>query len=196
MVLSEQPTVQYENVDYLKINRLKLNRVSRNCLAQPIVKYDPARYFYLASYSFDTLMSNDVMRDLLFRINSGQYDSHKKNIDILDFIKSKYKGQKQSLSQPNTKYFNFPEEIIFAHLISYGLQITPQNQIDLVKLRSSPDNKNKVCFVKLYLFDKDFRTPLRNYLTQHKNMDLQTVSSKLSGLEVMAPCSIQQQQHP
>ena len=51
-------------------------------------------YFYLASYSYDTFISNDVMRDLLFRINSGQLDSHKKNIDIVDFIKSKLYGEK------------------------------------------------------------------------------------------------------
>ena len=93
-VLSEQPTLEYANLDYLKINRIKLNnnqKVEKNC-QQPIVKYDSSRFFYLASYSYDTFMSNDVMRDLLFRINSGQFDSHKKNIDIVDFIKNKFYG--------------------------------------------------------------------------------------------------------
>lgn len=75
------------------------------------MKYDPSKYFYLASYSYDTFMSNDVMRNLLFQINSGQLDNHKKNIDIVDFIKSKLYGnnpQPSKVQKSNTKYFNFP----------------------------------------------------------------------------------------
>ena len=93
---SEQETVEYENLDYLKINRIKLNNepVKKNWHGKQIVKYDSSMYFYLASYSYDTFISNDVMRDLLFRINSGQLDSHKKTIDIVDFIKNKLYGDK------------------------------------------------------------------------------------------------------
>ena len=73
-------------------------------------------------------MSNDVMRNLLFQINSGQLDTHKKNIDIVDFIKNKFYGaektQTAKIKKNNTKYFNFPQEIIFAHLISYGLKVS------------------------------------------------------------------------
>lgn len=76
------------------------------------MKYDPSKYFYLASYSYDTFMSNDVMRNLLFQINSGQLDTHKKNIDIVDFIKNKFYGaektQTAKIKKNNTKYFNFP----------------------------------------------------------------------------------------
>lgn len=141
-------------------------------------------------------MSNDVMRELLFRINSGQFDTHKKNIDIVDFLKSKFYGSgsvdkpnnQSNLKKSNTKYFNFPQEIIFAHLISYGLQISPNNKIDLV--RRHGEDKNKVCFVKLYLFEKDFQEPLKNYLRGTQNMELQLVNSKLSGLQVMAPSAI------
>ena len=63
----------------------------------------------MASYSYDTFMSNDVMRELLFRINSGQYDNHKKNIDIVDFLKSKIYGSitgdkaKESINQSSNQ---------------------------------------------------------------------------------------------
>lgn len=184
-MLSEQPTVEYNNLDYLKINRIKLNQsFKKNCSSQQIIKYDCSRFFYLASYSYDTFMSNDVMRELLFRINSGQFDTHKKNIDIVDFIKNKFYGDKtqQQIKKVNTKYFNFPQEIIFAHLISYGLRVSKQKTIDLVPLSAPSEDKNKVCFVKLYLFEKDFQEPLRNYLITNKKMDLQAVNSKLSGL--------------
>ena len=46
--------------------------------------------------------------------------------------------------------------------------------------------------MKLYLFDKEFQEPLRNYLVKNKNMSLHPVNSKLSGLQVLAPCSIEQ----
>jgi hypothetical protein len=52
------------------------------------------------------------MRNLLFQINSGQLDTHKKNIDIVDFIKNKFYGaektQTAKIKKNNTKYFNFP----------------------------------------------------------------------------------------
>lgn len=71
---------------------------------------------------------------------------------------------------------------------SYGLKVSTQNKIDLSAL-SRADDKNKICLVKLYLFDKEFIDPLRNYLIVNKNMELKLVNSKLSGLDVLAPCS-------
>jgi hypothetical protein len=112
-MLSDEATVEYENLNYLKINRIKLDPTLKKSNKQSIVKYDPEKYFYLASYSPDTFMSNDLMRDMLFRVNSGQIDAHKKNIDIVDFIKNRFnnggsKASQQALKNNNTKYFNFP----------------------------------------------------------------------------------------
>ena len=36
----------------------------------PLVKYDPEKYFYLATYSEETLINNDSVRNMLYKINN------------------------------------------------------------------------------------------------------------------------------
>jgi hypothetical protein len=72
--------------------------------------------------------------------------------------------------------------------------MTNENTIELVHLAQGAkidrEDRQKVCFVKLYLFEKDFQEPLKNFLIKNKNMGLQIICSKLSGLDVVAPCSL------
>ena len=60
-----------------------------------------------------------------------------------EFIKNKLYGEvkKDQVPKSNTKYFNFPQEIIFAHLISYRLKVSPmQNLIDLVPISNDENS--------------------------------------------------------
>ena len=55
----------------------------------------------------------------------------------------------------------------------------------IVSLSESPPGT--VCFVKLYLFERDIMEPLTHYLKRESNMDLKPISSKCSGLTVLTP---------
>ena len=107
-------------------------------------KYDPKKYFYLATYSYDTFINNESLRNLLFKINNQEIESQK---STMNFLKLKPAGKQ--------KYFMFPQEIIYAHLKNYGLKIVEGNQVSI-----SQDTGCVLSFVKLYLMEKDMVKPL------------------------------------
>ena len=84
-------TVKFKDVGYLKIDRTKFKSNFR---------FDSDKYFYLATYSSQTLISSDSMRDALFHINSANVTRNKTNVDFLNL-----NPQKKQLT---TKYFVFP----------------------------------------------------------------------------------------
>ena len=86
-------TVKHQNVDYIKIDRNLIKKYSEN------------QYFYLAAYSYETLINNDCIRELLKNINTSQIQKQKQNLGFLNLHPQHRKHE---------KYFGFPEEIIFA----------------------------------------------------------------------------------
>ena len=46
--------------------------------------------------------------------------------------------------------------------------------------------------MKLYLFERDIIGPLNKYMEKNSNMQLKSITTKCSGLEVMAPVPIAQ----
>ena len=63
-------------------------------------------------------------------------EQSKKNIDIMEYLKTTnyYQStnyQSNSSKGTTTKYFNFPQEIIFAQLNSYKMKIQ-RNKIELM----------------------------------------------------------------
>lgn len=58
-------TVVRPGVGYLALDRTKLKAPKKEC------KHDSSKYFYLASYSIETFLNNDQMRNLLYNINSA-----------------------------------------------------------------------------------------------------------------------------
>ena len=143
-----------------------------------IHKYDPERFFYLASYSYDTFINNESLRNLLYNINNNHINQQKSSMNFLK-LKPKTKNMQ--------KYFMFPQEIIYAHLKNYGLKIVEGNQVSLSK-----DTGCYLSFVKLYLMDKDIISPLENQLGSFK---LHKVETKCSGLDVMTPVKKKQNQN-
>ena len=71
-------TVKLDNVDYLHIDRAKLG-----CNKGLVKKCDSNEYFYLAGYSNDTFISNDVLRETLLQINNKQIQDSKKTLSLL-----------------------------------------------------------------------------------------------------------------
>lgn len=84
--------------------------------AEPLMKFDPEKYFYLASYSSQTFINNDEIRILLYKINNEQQQKQKQNLTFLN-LNPLAKDQKPM------KYFVFPQEIIFTHLKNFELKI-------------------------------------------------------------------------
>jgi hypothetical protein len=76
----------------------------------------------------------------------------------------------------------FPPEIIFAHLKNYEIKIVSDDQIAL-----NETEKGSVCFVKLYLLEKEILEPLSQHLKKQNGMELKPIASKCSGLRVMTP---------
>jgi hypothetical protein len=74
---------------------------------------------------------------------------------------------------------------VYAHLRNYGLKFIEDN-----KLIINNETQGRICFVKLYLFEKDIIKPLDKYMKLNGNMKLTHITTKCSGLEVMAPVTI------
>ena len=55
------------------------------------------------------------------------------------------------------------------------------------KINLELENEEQVCFVKLYLFEKEILPPLNDYLQKVKQMRTQVINTKCEGLEVIAP---------
>lgn len=147
------------------------------------MKYCHSKYFYLASYSNHTFINTDQMRQLLYNINTQQIEAQKTNIDVLGIFKANDNGTLDT--QSGLKYFPFPQEIVYAHLRNYGLKFVDGNKVQI-----NNETQGRICFVKLYLFEKDIVAPLEKYLRQNQNMQLTAINTKCSGLEVMAPTPI------
>ena len=63
-----------KDLGYLKIDRSKFKNTFR---------FDSSKFFYLASYSNDTLISSDSMREILYHINTENVAKSKANLDFL-----------------------------------------------------------------------------------------------------------------
>jgi len=74
------------------------------------------------------------------------------------FYQQQSTNYQSNSSKASTKYFNFPQEIIFAQLNSYKLKIQQGNKIELTAQERG--QKKSICFVKLYLFEQSFIEPL------------------------------------
>ena len=55
------------------------------------------------------------------------------------------------------------------------------------KINLEQESEEQVCFVKLYLFEKEMLAPLNDYLQKVKHMRTQVINTKCEGLEVIAP---------
>lgn len=55
------------------------------------------------------------------------------------------------------------------------------------KINLEQESEEQVCFVKLYLFEKEMLVPLNDYLQKVKHMRTQVINTKCEGLEVIAP---------
>lgn len=167
-------TVVLSNLDYLRIDRdTEALQVRRK---KPLQKYNAADYFYLAAYHTESLINSDHMRAALYEINSRNKERANEVIDFSD-------------RRPNAKYFVFPEEVNLAHLHCYTLRMSggQNSQINIEYAGTGlPREERPVCFVKLYLFERSFVPSLREYLAA-KNMTIETLQTKCSGLDVMAP---------
>ena len=146
-----------QNVADIKINRNLIN------------KYSSTEYFYLAAYSYETLINNDCIRELLKNINTSQIEKQKQNLGFLNLNPNKKKQ----------KYFGFPEEIVFAQLKNYHLKLYDGSGVSL------EEEKDSICFVKLYLFENDIIEPLENELKKLGNFGLKKINAKSQGIKVL-----------
>ena len=153
---SDAVTVRQEVAD-IKINRNLIN------------KYSSTEYFYLAAYSYETLINNDSIRELLKNINTSQIEKQKQNLGFLNLNPNKKKQ----------KYFGFPEEIVFAQLKNYHLKLYDGSGVSL------EEDKDSICFVKLYLFENDIIEPLENELKKQCNFCLKKINAKSQGIKVL-----------
>lgn len=83
------------------------------------------------------------------------------------------------------KYFGFPQEIVFAQLKNYTIRLLDNKNLSLVE---NPGGTGS-CFVKLYLFEREICRPLEKQLSL-SGMTLRPISTKCSGLKVLAPVPI------
>jgi hypothetical protein len=82
------------------------------------------------------------MRALLYQINSQQLQKTKNHLDFLKLTPAQ--------KHKKAHYHAFPQEIIHAHLKNHAMKIISENLVTLTE--SAPE---AVCFVKLYLLEKD-----------------------------------------
>lgn len=183
-------TVKQENVNYIRIDREKMatqlmksgpNERLRThghvteASKLELKKFDPEKYFYLAAYSCESFINNDQMRTLLFDINTTQIEQQKSNLGFLNLAPgAPPKKQEQ-------KYFGFPQDIVYAHLKGYEIKVVNDEHVSLEKA-----GKQQICFVKLYLFEKEIAQQLTKELKKQKMVMKEVIPSFL-GLSVMAP---------
>ena len=74
---SLQMNLENENQKPIKNNHMSSFKELR------VHRYDPNSYFYFASYSYDTYINNESLRNLLFTINNNQIKQQKSSMNFL-----------------------------------------------------------------------------------------------------------------
>ena len=190
---SNASTVKRANHDYLQIKRT--NPEVTEALKKKLSKFNPDKYFYMASYSTETFINNDDLRALLYKINSSQILTQKQSISNLIVSAAQNQDGPTELVQSTTsQYFLFPQEIVYAYLKNYGIKIVHGDKIQLQEDDRTSDSMASTAFVKLYLFEKEFVKPLEEYFKEfyHRQggkltLRLEKIKTKCGGLDVMAP---------